>query len=143
MSLLSRDAILAAADRPLKTVPVPEWGGDVLIQTMDGRTRAQYEDATDGPYELLRATLIAMCVVDADGRPLFTAADVQALNDKSGAVLDRIFRAITRHNRLRKIDREADEKNFEPASGGNSCTDSPATSSVPSPSCSSGPAPTN
>ena len=35
--LLTRDAILAAADIQTETVPVPEWGGEVAVRPLTGR----------------------------------------------------------------------------------------------------------
>lgn len=134
--LLTKDQILSAADRPTLGVEVPEWNGDVLLCRMDGRQRAAYEEAAEGPYELLRATVVSICAVDEAGAPLFTAADLAALNGKSAVALDRVFKAAVAHNRLRKQDRDGAEKNSETASSAASSSDSPDTSTAPSPSCS-------
>lgn len=112
--LLTRDRIRAAADRPTKRVPVPEWGGHVIVATMDGSLRARYEQTLlegAGGRERVRAVLVAMTVVDEAGQLLFTEADVEWLNAKSGAALDRVFDAAVRLNKLGKRDLEDLEKN--------------------------------
>ena len=42
MSLLSKEAILAAQDLPSEDVEVPEWGGTVRVRGLDGKGRDEY-----------------------------------------------------------------------------------------------------
>jgi hypothetical protein len=104
MSLLSRDAILKAKDLPGETVAVPEWGGSVKVRGMTGADRSlwmkqtmqqQGDEFVFNPIgsEIL---LVALCVVDGEGKPLFTPADVEALGAKSSAALDRIHTVASR-----------------------------------------------
>ena len=40
---LSKDAILAAKDTDVHEVDVPEWGGSILLRSMTGAQRNNYE----------------------------------------------------------------------------------------------------
>ncbi len=48
MPTLNRDQALAAQKRELKreTVPVPEWGGDVIVRELSAKERDEYEAST-------------------------------------------------------------------------------------------------
>ena len=118
---LSRDEILGADDIAYTEVDVPEWGGSVRVGAITGAARDRWElfllnNRDAGGKQIganIRATLVAECAVDDEGKMLFTAADVVALGDKSGAALDRVFAAAKRHNRLSAADIEDLEKNSE------------------------------
>ena len=102
--LLSRDDILKADDRPIETVPVPEWGGEVLVRGMSGEGRNEFEAS----MAVMRggklvpevsntlAKLVARCIVGEDGEPLFTQSDVYALGKKSAAALERVGEVAAR-----------------------------------------------
>ena len=103
-NILSRDAILKASDIKTETVPVPEWGGDVLVRGMDGSERDQYEQSvmvqnsknTRVNMKNARAKLVVLSVVDEAGKRLFSQADVDALSKKSAAALNRVFNVAAR-----------------------------------------------
>ncbi len=94
---LSRDAILAADDRELEAVDVPEWGGEVLLRALSGADRDAFELEAFGSKQAgegmrnVRAKLVSRCIVDQDGNRLFEDADVEALGQKSAAALNRLF----------------------------------------------------
>jgi hypothetical protein len=103
--LLTREAILAAAGTlPRETVPVPEWGGEVIVATMTGAARDEWEQSlvTQGrrSIENVRAKLVAATVVDEAGSRMFSADDVQALGRTSAAALDRVCKVAQRLNGL-------------------------------------------
>jgi len=110
--VLSRGAILAADDRRLERVDVPEWGGRVFVRVMTGTQRDALEEAMasrpDGQRDLkgLRARLAAYTVCDQAGELLFGEQDIPALSEKSSVVLDRIFATAQRVNRMRASDIE-------------------------------------
>lgn len=116
---LTRDAILGAADLATEEVPVPEWGGVVLVRGLSGAQRDAYEASIvknvggkpKMDMENMRAKLVALCVVDDAGSPLFTMADVEALGRKSGAVLQRVFVVAQRLSGLATEDVEEAAKN--------------------------------
>lgn len=94
--MLTRQQILEANDLPREEVQTPEWGGSVFVRTMNGKERDAFEvrHRQDGDKNW-RARFAATIICDEKGAPLFTEADVEALGEKSWAVLDRIFDAGT------------------------------------------------
>lgn len=114
MALLNRNQILAAPDQSagLTTIEVPEWGGEVSIRVMTGRERDRFETAfSKDPGNNLRARLVALCVADEAGRPIFTEVDVQALGEKNANALHRVFEAALKANSIGKKDVAEVEKN--------------------------------
>jgi hypothetical protein len=113
-SYLTRDAILKAAVLKTEDVPVPEWGGSVLVRELRGRERDEWEAslAVQRGRQMvpdvanMRAKLVARTVVDADGEPVFTQQDVAALGELSAAALDRVFEAASRLSALNPADVE-------------------------------------
>ena len=108
---LSRDAILGASDIKTEEVPVPEWGGTVLVRGLTAKQRDKAEAAMfqlhgsvtnkNGPDMRMsmagvRALMAAMAIVDEQGNRLFSDADAEILGEKSGAALDRVFAVVTR-----------------------------------------------
>lgn len=104
MAILSRDAILKADDLKKETVNVPEWGGEVVIATMTGAARDEWEQSLVANKTVslanIRARLFAASAVDGKGNRLFTEKDVDALGKKSAAALDRCVKVAQRLNRL-------------------------------------------
>lgn len=123
---LSKDDILKADDVRTEEVEVPEWGGSVLVRGMTGEERDEFEasmlvrrgDQMIPDTWNTRAKLIARCVIDDDGTPLFTRQDVDALGKKSGAALDRVFDVASRLSGLRPEDAKEAAENFGPALNG-------------------------
>jgi len=112
---LTKEAILAAQDLKTESVSVPEWGGEVLVQTLTGTAkdafeRGCFEDNKAGKVNV-RARLIAACVVDDKGNRLFTEQDIEALGRKSVKALDRVFDKASELNAVTGKDAEAIEKN--------------------------------
>lgn len=123
---LSRDDILKAEDLATEECDCPEWGGTVLVKALTGSERDSYEascmserpalDATGKPIRgqmqtvrnlaNIRAKLVARCVVDDDGKRLFSDTDAGALGEKSAAALDRVFEVAARLSRLNEDDIE-------------------------------------
>jgi hypothetical protein len=85
-----RDQILSAADRPTRAVEVPEWGCTVHVRTMSAADRERIE--TGGDKDRWRERLLAACLTDDQGAPIFTPADAAALSEKSGPVIVRLAR---------------------------------------------------
>ena len=107
-NILSREAILRATDLKSERVEVPEWGGCVTVRSMTGFERDAFEASLfDGKgasrkekLANLRARLVAFCVVDAEGKRIFSDSDAEALGRKSAAALDRVFAVAQRLNGL-------------------------------------------
>ena len=122
MSLLTRDAILAAPDMLTEEVPVPEWGGMVLVRGLTGTERDAFEEEMitgkgknrDVNLANFRARLIVKSVVDKGGKRLFTQADMVALGGKSAAAIQRVFQVAMRLSGMSEEDVEELTKNSEP-----------------------------
>jgi hypothetical protein len=134
---LTREEILGADDRTTETVDVPEWGGVVTVRSLTGTQRGQYEasgtsmtfDGSGKPTitprnpELLRARIVSMSLVDAEGKQLFTEADLLALGGKNAEVLSRIGDVALRLAGLTKRDLEVLEKGLKADQNGSSGSD--------------------
>jgi hypothetical protein len=116
VTLLTRDEILATS-APYEDVPVPEWGGTVRVYGLSGIRRAAYVKAQFDDNGKLSdedradAVLAAFSMTDETGTLLFTAADIQALADKSVAALDRVTAVAKRLSGFSKEAVKAAEKN--------------------------------
>lgn len=116
MALLTREEILAADDRTAtETVPVPEWGGEVIVGVIGGDERDRFdryrESRRSGDNDGIRGLLVALTCRDEHGGQLFQPADVAALGKKSSAALDRVFHAACRVNKIGAEAAEAEVKN--------------------------------
>lgn len=117
MALLSKEDILAADDRTVRKVKVPEWGGEVAVATMTGAARDKFESSIIGKNggmntQNIRAKLVCACLVDADGKQLFKEEkDIIRLGNKSCAALDRVFAAAQELNRIGDTEVEELAKN--------------------------------
>lgn len=121
-TVLTAQAIFAAEDLPKVFIPTPEWGkaSGVYIRGMTGAERDAFESRVAGlqggggvemDYTNLRASLVASCAVDADGKRIFKSSDVDALGRKAGAVLDRLFDAARKASGIGDQDVQALAKN--------------------------------
>ena len=103
MGYLTRDEILEAEDLKRAEVPVPEWGGTLLVRGLTGKERDQYEESMirwqsgnkiGANMTNARARLVSMAAIDEEGKRLFSDRDVRALGEKSGKALDRVFDVV-------------------------------------------------
>lgn len=122
MALLSKNEILQADDRKTVKVPVPEWGGDVLVRSLSGRERDEFEQSTikqkgnkqEQNFDNFRARFVALCVVDEKGERLFaTRQEVAMLGNKSVAALQRVFNAAQELNGMSEADVEELTDSFD------------------------------
>jgi len=119
--LLTRDAILQAQDLQYEDVEMPEWGGTVRVRTLTGRERDAFEQSmlnekgknTKTNLRNIRAKLVALTVVDGEGKRIFNAADIELLGEKSANALDRLFDVARRLSRLTEKDTEELAKNSD------------------------------
>lgn len=94
-----RTAILSADDITTEPVEVPEWGCTLHVKSMTGSKRAEMlksaagEDGTMDYARLYPQVVIATVTDPETGEYVFTANDQDALNLKSGAVLERLAQA--------------------------------------------------
>lgn len=128
VKLLSRDAILGASDIKTEDVSVSEWGGTVRVRGLDAKQRDEFEAGlieTVGKSQRVtmrnaRARLAALSIVDESNAPIFSAADVILLGEKSGAALDRVFAVASRLSGIGDSDMDELTKNSSGQSGDSS-----------------------
>lgn len=109
-----RDQILGADDIRLVPVEVPEWKATVYVRMLSGTERDRFEASLvkgQGKQRApdlanLRARLVVLCAVDAEGNRIFKDEDVAALGAKAAAPLDRLFTAAQSLNGLTEKDVE-------------------------------------
>jgi hypothetical protein len=100
--VLTRDAILGMSP-PKETVAVPEWGGSITITAMSIVQRLDYERwaaSLGGESVDAIVGILAFTIVDEAGQPLFTLADLKALEAQSAAVIIRLNKIALRLNEL-------------------------------------------
>lgn len=97
--------ILAKED--LQREEITAWGETFYIREMTGLEREKYEASlfkSDGSGEIergkIRATLVAFCAVDAEGKPVFSEGQIEALASKSSTELMRAARIAQKLNGL-------------------------------------------
>lgn len=117
MAILTKDQILNIDDRKTEIVAVPEWGGEVIVQTMTGFARDKFEtnlSSTTGVNNMqnIRAKFAAACIVDEEGNLMFDDKDLIKLGNKSSAALDRIFAVAQRLNIMTDAEVEQLAKNL-------------------------------
>lgn len=112
-SALTRDAILAADDLKAKRVETPEWAGHVFVRPMTAGERDAFDlfITEHRGHAKIRAYIVALCAVDADGKRLFTEGDVDVLDGKASAPMTRVFMAARKLNKLFVEDIEDAAKN--------------------------------
>jgi hypothetical protein len=97
---INRDVVLAASDRTIEMVEVPEWGGHLYVRNMTAAERVEYDRwnmGPDGPDLVgMRVKGVIMGACDEAGNRLFTTEDYPALLEKDGAVITRIFLVFRR-----------------------------------------------
>lgn len=116
MALLTREQILKATDLETETVPVPEWGGDVIVTTLTAGQRDQFEagmldEKGKVSTKDVRARLAVFSMVDEQGNRLFKSKDIPQLSEKSAAAMERIYTVAARLNRMSESDIDELAKN--------------------------------
>lgn len=132
MALLNKSQILAADDRTHEDVPVPEWGGAVRIVGLSGKERDAWESSllVLGPNGSVqrrnskgaRAGLLARALVGEDGERLFTDKEIAELNEKSGAILEKLAVVASRLSGIGKdqVEEKAGNSGAAPSGGSTS-----------------------
>jgi hypothetical protein len=119
-----RDQILAAQDTSKEAVSVPEWGLDsgLFIKALSAKDRDGWETSfvsidTERKrvrkinLSNMRARLVVLTLVDAEGKRILGDDDAEALGEKSAAVIARLFDVAQRVNGLSQEEVKALEKN--------------------------------
>ncbi|SHI68507.1 phage tail assembly chaperone [Streptomyces sp. 3214.6] len=153
---LNGTQILEADDTKIEPVPVPEWGGEVLVRGLTGIERDDYEASIqqirpkpDGTKEVVfvrgnaRARLLVKCLIDEQGNRLFKDSDAPALGKKNGAIIDKLYDVAAELSGMGDANEAEIEGNSEAGQTGDSSSSSPETSDEPSESSSEASVPTS
>lgn len=138
MAVLSKEDLLAADDVETRVVPVPEWGGDVIVKALTGKQRDEFESSMTRFVEgkpqpnttNARAKLLVHALIGEDGKRLFDRSDINALGEKNALVLDRLYDIVAEMSGLQDKSEADAEGNSEAGQAGDSISDSPETSST-------------
>jgi len=97
MALLTKKEINAIEDLRSETVDVPEWGGEVrIIQLTFAAAQGMFKKEVEDFDPRLR--LIAACLVDDAGAPIFSEEDLGELGSKNAEVVARLWRKCVEIN---------------------------------------------
>jgi hypothetical protein len=97
-------AIFAAPRVEIEDVYIKQWNGWVHVKAMNGEERDVYENSLwqgkgknrEVNIKNARAKLVALTVVDDNGKRMFRDSDVHALGQLSAAALDTIYDVASR-----------------------------------------------
>lgn len=138
MSLLTKSQILAADRKKSVDVPVKEWGGSVRLQELSASDRDMWEnesfalDAEGRPKfnpKHARARLVVRCLIDGEGKRMFTDDEVASIGSLSAATVQKLFNAARKLNAITEGDmRELEGNSDADPSDGSSST--PASASA-------------
>ncbi len=120
MVRLSKSQIQSVDDLAREEVPIPEWKGSVLVQSLTAAQRDRWDQqitelgAENEPIENIRAAFAVIVCVDDDGQPMFKTEDIDWLGKKNGAALDRIWDVGRRISGMGRRSLEDAKGNSEP-----------------------------
>lgn len=112
--ILTKDDILNAKDTKVIEIDAPEWGGKVFVRKWSAGDLDHYEKSilTNPRHDMTKRGLIAaLSLSDAEGNKLFVLDDVEALSEKSAAVLNKVLDEAVRINALDDASQDELEKN--------------------------------
>lgn len=96
---LKEQILGATSDAEVERFEIPEWEPEgsepIYMRVIGGDRRDELEIALDQPVssplrQNMRAKIASWCLCDASGKLIFANADVKALGERSGTVLDRV-----------------------------------------------------
>jgi hypothetical protein len=122
-----REKILGADDIRREPVEVPEWPGvgPIYVRVMTSGQRDRIEEAYRKSTVDWFPLVVVTAACDADGKPIFTEADVAALCNKSGEAIRRVAKAAADLNWLSKDKIEEAEGNSDAIPSASPSTGSP------------------
>ena len=116
MTLLNKNEILDAKDTEYVDLYIEAWKGTVRVSTITGKARDRFETSllnskNKVTTDNIRAKLVASCLVDEQGKLLFSEADIEKLGNKNAKVLDQIFAVAQKLNGIGNAEVEELAKN--------------------------------
>ena len=111
--LTDQGSVMQLVDRQLREVFVEEWNDSVLLKPMQVNERDLWEKKFQGNKfpDVVRAALVAKCLVNQEGQRLFSDQEALLLGEKCAAAIDRLFEICMSMNRFTKADIEVLTKN--------------------------------
>ena len=95
-----KEKIKAANDRPLKKIIVPEWdNAEIYVRTMTGGQRQRFEEKNLKGRDII-LMMLAVCLCNADGTPIYTEEELDELGEKNLVVLGRLYGECDRINKV-------------------------------------------
>lgn len=117
---LTAESILAAQDLTIKTITVPEWGGEVSYRAITLEELRKWEDAVNAEGakpDAMMAHLLVLSLCNERGELLFKPDDVNLLVGKNGQAVKSLYEACCELNGIGKAGRKVAQGNSEsPAS---------------------------
>lgn len=131
MGAITRAEILAAKDLKRERVDVPDWGDGayVFVRTLMAWEKDHVDEvawrrngaSTERNFDNYRALFLTYALVDDSGAQIFAPIeDAKALGEKSSAVLQVLWDAAVRLNRMREQDIQEIVGNSGPGRSGTS-----------------------
>lgn len=129
---LTREQILTVPDATHEDVYVKEWGGSVRVRSLTTKERSRLEylmldRKSNNSYaenvQLMRARMLALAIVDQEGRRIFNDADVTALNEKNPSAIEAVFKVAMKLSGLSREDVDELTKNSETSQSEGSFSD--------------------
>jgi hypothetical protein len=108
MTVLTKESILAAQDRQVRELHIPQWGGMVRLKSL---TAAEWEPfaqlcrdrtAQGAGFDIrhIRAKLLQLSMIDAAGVLMFQPEDIPLLEQKSTAIVELLWNECRELNAL-------------------------------------------
>jgi len=100
--VIDKAQIFATNDLTTEKVSVPEWPCEnIWVRVMTGTERDNWESvvqkrSSNGSVDLkgIRSMLVCLCAIDEDGNRVFEDSDVEHMQAKNAAVVERIATAV-------------------------------------------------
>lgn len=118
--IMGRDDFLGAKSVRYTVEPLP-WDSSraIRVRNLSDKLQSKYElenllsDGTPSAERLQTAKrrLVALCVVDGDGAPLFTEADVKDMEETDGKLIAFAFSVAQKHCNIEATAKDALLKN--------------------------------
>lgn len=119
MTLLSKEELLQQREFPFEEVLIPEWKGSVRIQGLSSNDGDRFlaslwrqnGSRVERDTSMYSAKLLALCIVDAQGKRVLGEADIAPLSQKPFAILARLTQVAERLSGIAANSVETAEKN--------------------------------
>jgi hypothetical protein len=113
--------LLSVDDAVTRTVPVPEWHGDVIVKAMTGTERDAFEASmwVDGKLDRsnYRSKALVRVLVNEGGARLFADNQATDLGKRNAGIIDRLYDVAGELSGLSDEDQAAKEGNSETEGG--------------------------